>query len=282
MTAATPASSATPASPGTSAGAARPGPAARPTAGRVTASAWRAVLRAEARLFGREPLALFWIVLFPALLVTVLGLIPAFRQPQAELGGRRVIDLYVPVAVLLALILSGLQAMPPVLAGYRERGILRRMSTTPVRPGALLAAQILLHGGAAVGSAALSLTVGRLAFGVALPRQAPGYLLALLLAALAALGAGAGVAALARNTKAASAVAGAVTFPMMFGAGVWIPVQAMPALLRSIVSWTPFGAGARALGQAAAGDWPSWSYLGVMALWAVVLTGTASRWFRWA
>ncbi|GHH62992.1 transport permease protein [Kitasatospora indigofera] len=271
MTAATPT---TPASPATPGGA--PGPVGRP------AAAWRAVLRAEARLFRREPLALFWIVLFPALLVTILGLVPAFRQPQAELGGRRVIDLYVPVAVLLALILSGLQAMPPVLAGYRERGILRRMSTTPVRPGALLAAQILLHGAAALGSAALSLTVGRLAFGVALPRQAPGYLLALLLAALAALGAGAGVAALSRTTKIASAAAGAVTFPMMFGAGVWIPVQAMPDLLRSIVSGTPFGAGAQALGQAAAGDWPSWSHLGVMALWAVVLTGTASRWFRWA
>jgi ABC-2 type transport system permease protein len=240
------------------------------------------VLRAEARLFAREPLTLFWVVVFPSVLLTILGLIPAFRHPEATLGGRRVIDLYVPVTVLLALIMAGLQAMPPVLAGYRERGILRRMSATPVRPRALLAAQIVLHGGAALVSVALALAVGRIAFGVALPGQALGYLLALLLAALSALALGATVAALSRTTKIAGAVGSAVFFPMMFSAGVWIPVQAMPALLRRIVGFTPFGAGAPALGQAAAGDWPGLLHLTVMAVWAAVVVAAASRWFRWA
>lgn len=240
------------------------------------------MLKAEAGLFVREPLSLFWVVLFPSVLLTILGLIPAFRHPDPALGGRRVIDLYVPVTVLLALMTAGIQAMPPVLAGYRERGILRRMSATPVRPRTLLAAQIVLHGAAALVSVALTLAVGRLAFGVALPGRPGGYLLALLPATLGALALGATVAALSRTTKIAGAVASAVFFPMMFSAGVWIPVQAMPALLRRIVGFTPFGAGAQALGQAAAGDWPSWSHLAVVGLWAVVLTGTASRWFRWA
>lgn len=106
-----------------------------------------AVLRTEARLFLREPGSLFWILAFPTVLMTILGLIPSFREHDDAFGGRRVIDLYVPVAVLLAMIMAGLQAMPPVLTGYRERGILRRMSTTPVRPSTLLGAQIALHGG---------------------------------------------------------------------------------------------------------------------------------------
>ncbi|MFE5081101.1 ABC transporter permease [Streptomyces mirabilis] len=240
-----------------------------------------AVLRTELRLFRREPGALFWILLFPTLLLVILGSIPSFRHHQADLGGLRTVDVYVPVAVLLGMIVGALQAMPQNITGYRERGILRRMSSTPVRPSALLSAQMVVYGAAALASALCALIVGRLAFDVRLPEQPYGYLLALLLAILAALALGAVVSALSRTTKIAGAIGSAVFFPMMFCAGVWIPVQAMPDLLARIVGYTPFGAAAQALNRAAAGDWPAWTHLGVLAAWTVLLTAGAARWFRW-
>ncbi|MGW6910678.1 ABC transporter permease [Streptomyces sp. NPDC054940] len=240
-----------------------------------------AVLKAETRLFGREPGSLFWILLFPTLLLVILGSIPAFHEHESGLGGLRTIDVYVPVAVLLGLIVSGLQAMPQTLTGYRERGILRRMSTTPVRPSALLTAQMTVYGAAALTSALLALVVGRLAFDVRLPEQPFGYLLALLLTVLAALSLGALVSALSRTTKIAGAIGSAVFFPAMFCAGVWMPVQTMPDVLAEAVGYTPFGAASQALNQAAAGDWPGWAHLGVVAAWVVLLTAGAARWFRW-
>ncbi|SFS60832.1 ABC transporter permease [Streptomyces sp. ok210] len=240
-----------------------------------------AVLRCETRLFLREPGSLFWILVFPTVLMTILGLVPSFHHPDDALGGRRVIDLYVPVAVLLAMIMAGLQAMPPVLTGYRERGILRRMSTTPVRPSALLTAQIALHGAAALGSAVLVVAVGRIAFDVRLPGQPVGYLLALLLATATVLSLGAVVSALSATTKVSAAVGSVVYLAMMFTAGVWVPVQAMPGTLRRIVQCTPFGAASQALDRAASGGWPSWTHLGVMALWTALLAAAATRWFRW-
>ncbi|SDP73741.1 ABC-2 type transport system permease protein [Streptomyces sp. cf386] len=240
-----------------------------------------AVLRTETRLFGREPGSLFWILLFPTLLLVILGSIPAFHEHESGLGGLRTIDVYVPVAVLLGLIVSGLQAMPQTLTGYRERGILRRMSTTPVRPSALLTAQMTVYGAAALTSALLALAVGRLAFDVRLPEQPFGYLLALLLTVLAALSLGALVSALSRTTKIAGAIGSAVFFPAMFCAGVWMPVQTMPDVLAEAVGYTPFGAASEALNQAAVGDWPGWAHLGVVAAWVVLLTAGAARWFRW-
>ncbi|WP_445528888.1 ABC transporter permease [Streptomyces cyslabdanicus] len=240
-----------------------------------------AVLRAEIRLFRREPGAIFWILLFPVLLLVILGSIPSFRHADESFGGLRPIDAYAPIAVLLGLIVSGVQGLPQVLTGYRERGILRRMSTTPVRPAALLSTYMVVFGGAALASALLALTVGRLAFDVALPRQPFGYLLALLLAVSASLALGSVVSALSRTTRIAGAIGSAALFPMMFCAGLWLPVQAMPDLLARIVGYTPFGAAAQALNQAAAGHWPGWSHLGVTAGWAVLLTAAASRWFRW-
>lgn len=54
----------------------------------------------------------------------------------------------------------------------------------------------------------------------------------------------------------------------MFCAGVWLPVQAMPGTLARIVGYTPFGAAAQALNQAAAGHWPGWTHLGVLVVLA--------------
>ncbi|SER60612.1 ABC-2 type transport system permease protein [Streptomyces sp. yr375] len=240
-----------------------------------------AVLKTEVRLFRREPGGIFWILLFPTLLLVILGCIPAFRHHQADLGGLRTIDAYVPVAVLLGLIVGGLQSMPQTLTGYRERGILRRMSATPVRPTALLSAHMLVYGGASLLSALLVLVVGRFGFDVRVPRQLFGYLLALLLAVLVALALGSVVSALSRTTKIAGAIGSAVFFPAMFCAGLWMPVQSMPDTLARIVEYTPFGAAAQALNQAAAGHWPGWTHLGVLVVWFLLLTGAASRWFRW-
>lgn len=240
-----------------------------------------AVVRTEARLFVREPGAMFWILAFPVVLLTILGLIPAFREADASLGGRRVIDLYVPVVVLLSMIVAGIQTMPAVLSSYRERGILRRLSVTPARPVTLLLAQIVVHAVAVAGSVVLALLVGRGVFGVAFPEQPWGYALAVLLTLAAALSMGAAIAAVSGTTRIAQTIGTIVFFPMMFCAGVWLPVQTMPDLLQRIVEVTPFGAASQILDQAARGEWPSAGGLMVVALWAVALTAAAARWFRW-
>lgn len=240
-----------------------------------------AVVRTEARLFVREPGAMFWILAFPVVLLTILGLIPAFREADASLGGRRVIDLYVPIVVLLAMIVAGIQTMPAVLSSYRERGILRRLSVTPARPVTLLLAQIVVHAAAVAGSIVLALLVGRVVFGVAFPAQPWGYALAVLLTLAAALSMGAAIAAVSASTRIAQTIGTIVFFPMMFCAGVWLPVQTMPDLLQRIVEVTPFGAASQILDQAARGEWPSVGGMAVVALWAVVLTAAAARWFRW-
>ncbi|RFU88247.1 ABC transporter permease [Streptomyces triticagri] len=255
--------------------------AADPGDRRRRRTAFLAVLRSEAVLFRREPAALFWILAFPTVLMVILGLIPAFREPDEGLGGRRVIDLYVPVAVLLGMITAGVQVMPGVLTTYRERGILRRLSTTPARPSMLIAAQVVLHAAAIALSALLVLAVGRIAFRVSLPAQPVGYVLAVLLACLAALAVGATIAALCRTIKMAQAVGTVVFFPMMFTAGVWAPVETLPETLRRIVECTPLGAASQALNDAAGGDFPGLLHLGVTAVWVVVLLSAAARWFRW-
>ena len=150
-----------------------------------------------------------------------------------------------------------------------------------MRPSGLLGAQALLHAGAVLLSSVLVLTVGRLGFGTPLPQSWPGYLLAYLLALVAAFSVGAVVTALSPNTRVDSAVSTVVVFPMLFTAGVWIPVQAMPHLLRDIVDLTPLGAASEAMTESMAGDFPGAVHLLVVAVWGIVLSLVSVRTFRW-
>ncbi|GAB3108247.1 ABC transporter permease [Streptomyces calidiresistens] len=247
----------------------------------MAASPTRTVLRTEVRLFLREPAALFWIVLFPALLVGGLGQVPGYRDPEEGVDGVPVIALYVPVAILLAMLLAAVSTMPVALAGYREQLILKRIATTPARPRDLLIAQYAINGGAAVAGGALAMLVVRIGYGTGLPGNAAAHLLALLLALAATLAIGGLISAVVPTARLATTVGAILLFPLMFTAGVWLPVSAMPDLLGDIVSLTPLGAAALALDAAGAGGWPALRDVAVLLAWTLGTGAIAARYFRW-
>jgi ABC-2 type transport system permease protein len=239
------------------------------------------LIRSETRLFLREPMGVFFALAFPGLLIGILGAVPGFRKAAPELGGLRVVDVYVPIALVLALAMLALQFTPSVLANYRDKGILRRLATTPVPPAALLGAQLVTSLGLALMSGVLIFGVGGIAFGVPLPRQLAGFLLAFVLSAGALFAVGLFVAALAPSGKAANAIGTLLFFPVMFFAGLWVPREVLPGVLRRIGDFTPLGAGEHALHDAATGAWPHGGQLAVLAGYVVVFGLAAARLFRW-
>lgn len=237
--------------------------------------------RNELRLFLREPLVVFFALLFPTVLVVILGSIPSFRTADPALGGVTVLSIYVGIALALSLAMLGLQFVPAVLALYRERGILRRLATTPVRPIALLGAQLVSAILTAVVSAALVLTVSRIAFGVQLPSQLAGFALAYVLSAAGVFAIGLLIAALVPTGKAGNAVGTLLFFPSMFFAGLWTPREVMPKVLQRVGDFTPLGAGERALHDAATGHWPSLLPVVVLVGYVLVFGAAAAKLFRW-
>lgn len=237
----------------------------------------------EFRLFRRDPAAVVMGLAFPALLLLVLGLVmPGFREPADDLGGLRPVDIYVPVVLAMAIATLGLSVLPAFLSGYRERGVLRRLATTPVRPANLLTAQLAVQGAAAVVACALAVAVGLAIFGVEPPAQPAGLLVALLLGIAAVFAVGLVIAAVATTAKAANGIGMLVYFPMIFFAGVWTPGPAMPETLRRISDFTPLGAASQALQDAWAGDFPSPLHLVVLAGYLLAGAFLAARLFRWS
>ena len=235
----------------------------------------------ELKLLSRERVRAVLPIAIPLLLIIILGNIASLRQPRAIYGGESFIDLYTTIMVVLGLALLALTNMPMMLADYRERGVLKRLQTTPIGPVRVLAAQLAADLTVAVAMVVLILAVARVGFAVPLPRQAGGFILAALLAAGALLSAGLLVAAVAPTGRVARGIGALLFYPMMFFAGLWVPIPNMPAVLQHISHATPLGAAVPALTVAAEGSMPTALQLGTLAAWAVALGLAAARFFRW-
>jgi ABC-2 type transport system permease protein len=241
----------------------------------------RALLRTEARLFVREPVGVLWGLLIPVLAFVVVAAIPGARHAQKSLHGQSYAEAYLPIIVVFALASLALNGLPPALATYRERGVLRRLSTTPMSPARLLGAQLTIYTAVGAACAVAIVVVARAGFGIAFPGQLAGFVLALVLGGAALFGIGVLIAAVAPSTRTANAAGAASFFPMMFFAGLWIPLAAMPATLRDIAEVTPLGAAVRALTDTTHGHGPGLPQLGVLTAWAIGAWLFAVWRFRW-
>ena len=245
-------------------------------------SAMMKLTATESKLFLRDPLPLFFGLVFPAVLLVALGLFfPGFDEPAADLDGARYIDTYSPIALGLGLATLGLVTLPPILGTYRQFGILRRLRTTPVHPARLLGAQMVVHTVVAVLAAAVAIAAVMVLFDVTSPQQPLLFALSFVLAAGSIFAVGLLVGALVRSNSAGAAVGMGIYFPMLFFAGVWIPRAVMPDGLRTVSDFTPLGAAVQAIHDSWFEATVSSQHFLVMAAYALVLGFIAMRVFRW-
>jgi ABC-2 type transport system permease protein len=247
----------------------------------VRGSALGRLTATELKLIGREGARFFVRLAVPPILLVIFGAIPFYTQRRATLDGYTLLDAYVPILIGYALALLALTALPMALAGYRERGILRRLQTTPAGPVRVLAAQLIANLAVVASMVILILAVARLGYGVFLPRQAAGFVVAALLGAAAMLSIGLLIAAAAPSAQAAQGIGMVLLFPMMFFAGLFFPIPVMPPFLRHLSHATPLGAAVQALQDAWLGHWPHPLQLLTMAAYAVACGLAAARLFRW-
>jgi ABC-2 type transport system permease protein len=203
----------------------------------------------EARLLLREPLAFFWGVAFPMVLLAVMGI------SASKIDGVSLVAIYVPIVIAFISVAFGVQGIPVQIAGYRQGRILRRLATTPAGPARVIGAQLIVSLGVIFTATIGVLLVGRLGFGVPLPRQPWGFALVVVLSAAAMVAIGLLIGALAPTPRSAGAAA--------------------------TVLFTPLGAATQALGDSMHGGWPHPAAFAVLGLCTVVCAGLAARFFRW-
>lgn len=233
--------------------------------------------RIETKLFVRDWPGLFFVFVLPLGLLTIFSLMGSTDDPANGIPAS-----FLPtMAIGIGIGLLGMATLPMILAGYRDKGVLRRMSTTPVRPVKLLIAQLLVHLAAATLVIVLILGAGTLFFDADLPSAPLPFVVSALLYSAAQLAIGLVIAGLVAGAKAASIVGNILFFPSMFFAGVWTPGDLMPESIRWLRDVTPMGAGMTGLQESWSGQWPDAVHLIALVVATAVCVTVGARFFRW-
>ena len=202
------------------------------------------------------------------------------RTPSSSLGGFSAFDVYLPILMCFSIAIIAFTYLPGPLVSYRELGILRRLSTTPV-PAYSVSAQIVVQSCLMVITLVLLVTVSVVFFGISVPKNPAAMVLSIALCMAALFAIGLTIAALARTSGAARGLMAAALYPMMFFSGLYYPVELMPAFIQDISNYTPLGAAVPAIGDAWLGQFPPVQPLLVLAAYTVVFGFLAKRFFRW-
>ena len=235
----------------------------------------------EGKLFLREKSALLGVFGLPVALVIGFGLIPGFSSPQKGLSDQIGTEYIAALGVAIVLASLGLTGVPMVIGQYRERGVLRRLGVTPVRPLTLLLADLTVWAAAAVASVALIIAVVRFAFHVPAPAESGWFILSILFGIASLFTVGLLAAAVAPTARSAAGIGWLLFFPNMFLAGVYFPTEEMSATMRQVGNFTPLGSAVHAVRDSWMGIDPRPEYLGIMAAWALVAGVLSARFFRW-
>ena len=171
--------------------------------------------------------------------------------------------------------------LPGPLVSYREQGILRRLSATPVPASWLLAAQMVVQACLMAAAVLILLAVSVAFFGASAPKNPGGLVLALALSIAALFAIGLAIAAAAKTAGAARGLTAAAFYPLMFFSGLYYPIQLLPGVLQDISHLSPLAAAVAAIQDPMPGQFPPAEPLLVLLAYALAFGFLAKRFFRW-
>jgi ABC-2 type transport system permease protein len=239
-----------------------------------------ALLKVQARLSLREPYALGVGVGLPVILLVVFGLISKHVPGNVGGSGLTVIDLYIPTLMVISFIAIAI-SLPNMLVRDREIGWLRRVSTTPVHPSRLLAAQLIFDLVLAAVAIVILIAGGTAIFGAPLTVDIPFFILSVALAIAEIFSLGLVVTALARTQTVTSAVGGVLFFALLFLSGLWVQPLQISGPLREIMWYSPSGAAVRAILYSVFHATPPATTLLTLVGYTIAFAFVAVRYFRW-
>lgn len=245
----------------------------------ISSGSFSELLKVQWKLSLREPYGLGFGIIFPVLLLILFGFIGKFVG--GDYSGLSLFDLYVPTIIIIGFISIALYSVPLTLVRDREIGWLRRISTTPISPSKLLASQMVINLIYSLVTIVITLSGSVWIFGAPLNIDVFYFTISVLLSLSVVFSLGFIVAALSPTQRFASALAGGLFYPLLFLAGLWVQPATIGDPLRTIMWYSPVGAGVRSMLYSLFNATPPVIGLLAMVGYSAVFWLIAIRYFRW-
>ena len=192
------------------------------------------------KLFIREPVALFFTVFFPLMLLLLFGSIFG-NEPSPSFGDGTFgyVDSYIPALAAIVIGTVALQTIPINTATQREQKVLRRFKATPMPSYVYIFADVVTNFLVSILGMIVLIIIGKMVFNLRFGGSAMSVLVGYLISAVSFIAVGYIVASLAKTSRMAQAVGSLIYFPMMFLSGAVFPLQVMPESMRNVAQFLP-------------------------------------------
>ena len=222
---------------------------------------------------------------FPVIFLVLF--VGVFGNRAVGAGHVKAATYYVPGIAALAVVVASFANLVTALVSQRESGILRRRRATPVPAPVLIAAQAVTTLLVSLAGVAVLLGIGRLTYGVTLHAAAAvGVLLTTLVGSVACSCLAYALSTAIRSVDSATPTVQAISLPLYFISGVFIPNTDLPSWLQQVAKAFPVQHLANGLHHAfdpgVHGAAVPWTELAVLAVWGAAGLAVALRRFSWS
>ena len=193
----------------------------------------------ELKLLARDPVTVVFTIALPVIVLYVLGQVFGNNARPNVYRGVGPMNYYVPAYIGLALASMGVIGLPVHLAGYRERGILKRFRASDVPVWSVIGGQVVVTVVSGVAGSLILWVAAILTYHVDFPRQPLQVLLAFLIAALCFGAIGVLLGTVLPGARAAQGAGIILWFVMMMVGGAGPPPEVIGPTLRAIGNVTP-------------------------------------------
>jgi ABC-2 type transport system permease protein len=240
--------------------------------------------RYDQKAFWRDPAAVFFTVLLPIIFLFIFATI--FGNEEIEELGVKTTTYYVPAILALAVISATLVSPAISITEDRESGVLKRLRGTPLPNWVFIAGRI---GNALVISllmAVIVTAIGKVVYDVSVPWETiPAVLVTLAVGAASFACLAFAMTVIIPSQDAAPAVTNAITLPLYFISGIFIPESEIPDGVLNVADAFPFRhffeAFFAAFDPSTTGAGFEWGNLAVVAAWGLAGLVVAALFFRW-
>jgi ABC-2 type transport system permease protein len=192
----------------------------------------------EIKLYLREPIGAFFTLVFPLMMLFLFGTIYG-NDPSPYFNGYGTVDISVPAYTAMIIGTTGIMGLSITMAAYREKGILRRLRATPLRPQVILTAQVVVIFMMTAAGMLLLILAGTLVYNLRFDGNPINVALAFVLGSLSFFSLGFVLASVMPTARTAQVVGMVIFYPMLFLSGAGMPLEMLPDGLRKFSKFLP-------------------------------------------
>ena len=205
-----------------------------------------------------------------------------FKEESVTSNRYGAVDYYLPGIIAAFIMTNGIIALTSNTTEFKRRGIIKRLSITPLTKFDWIIGNILSQTLLSLMLTTIMIVVGWIVFRVQAIPDALTILL-IFLGSVMFSGLGMVLGGLIKDVEAASALGNAIAFPMMFLSGTYFPMEIMPPYLQSISRALPltyFSEGLRyaLIYKYTEGVFTNMAVVSALAVAFIILGSIVTRW----